>query len=131
VGADSIPLNFLHPIPGTQLAGSRRLNPRYCLKTLALFRFANPDREIRIAAGRELHLGALQPLGLYPANSLFVGDYLTTPGQPPQMDYQMIEDLGFVVTHGDDLAAADPILQAAPRNVNKPPDGQPRTPNDR
>jgi biotin synthase len=62
---------------------------------LALFRLANPKCELRIAAGRELRLGSLQPLGLYAADSLFVGDYLTTKGQPPHEDYQMIEDLGF------------------------------------
>ena len=51
-----------------------------------------------IAGGRELHLGSLQPLGLYAANSIFVGDYLTTEGQAPDADYQMIKDLGFEVT---------------------------------
>ncbi len=71
------------------------MNPRYCLKVLALFRLANPDVELRIAAGREVHLGSLQALGLYPANSIFVGDYLTTKGQPPEEDYRMIEALGF------------------------------------
>ena len=74
-----------------------RLNPRYCLKVLALFRLANPACELRIAAGRERHLGPLQPLGLYPASSIFVGDYLTTKGQPPEADYRMIEALGFEV----------------------------------
>lgn len=49
---ESIPLNFLNPIEGTPLAGSQRLNPRYCLKTLALYRLANPASEIRIAGGR-------------------------------------------------------------------------------
>jgi biotin synthase len=98
VQAESIPLNFLNSIDGTPLAGLNELNPRYCLKVLALFRFANPDREIRMAAGREIHLGSLQALGLYAANSLFVGDYLTTKGQPPEADYKMIEDLGFQVT---------------------------------
>jgi len=63
-----------------------------------MFRFANPERELRIAGGREMHLRSLQPLGLYAANSLFVGDYLTTKGQPPESDYKMIEDLGFEVT---------------------------------
>ena len=82
-------------------AGRRgRLNPRYCLKVLALFRLANPRCELRIAAGREMHLGPLQPLGLYPANSIFVGDYLTTKGQPPEEDYRMIEALGFEVEEG-------------------------------
>lgn len=98
IGVESIPINFLHPIAGTPLAGVRRLNPRYCLKVLAMFRLAVPDRELRIAAGRELHLGSLQALGLYAANSLFVGDYLTTTGQAPEADYRMIEELGFVVT---------------------------------
>jgi biotin synthase len=104
IGVESIPLNFLNPIDGTPLAGTRRLNPRYCLKALAMFRFANPDREIRIAGGRELHLGSLQPLGLYAANSIFVGDYLTTQGQAPEADYRMIEELGFVVTRGREPA---------------------------
>ena len=71
------------------------LDPRYCLKVLAMFRLVNPDRELRIAGGRELHLRSLQALGLYVANSVFVGDYLTTAGQTPQADYDMIEDLGF------------------------------------
>ncbi len=98
--AESIPLNFLHPIDDTPLAGTHRLNPRYCLKALAMFRFVNPTSELRIAGGRELQLGSLQPLGLYPANSIFLGDYLTTKGQLPQADYDMIEQMGFVVTRG-------------------------------
>lgn len=97
LGVQSIPVNFLNPIDGTPLAGRHDLNPRYCLKVLAMFRLVNPDREIRIAGGREIHLGSLQALGLYAANSIFVGDYLTTKGQPPDADYQMIRDLGFEV----------------------------------
>jgi biotin synthase len=99
---ESIPVNFLNPIDGTPLAGKRDLNPRYCLKVLAMFRFANPASELRIAGGRELHLGSLQPLGLYPANSIFVGDYLTTKGQAPSADYKMIEELGFEVAHHEE-----------------------------
>jgi biotin synthase len=95
---ESIPVNFLNPIDGTPLAGKSDLNPRFCLKVLAMFRFVNPSREIRIAGGREIHLRSLQPLGLYAANSLFVGDYLTTKGQPPEADYKMIEEMGFEVT---------------------------------
>jgi len=40
----------------------------------------------------------LQALGLYVANSVFVGDYLTTKGQPPAADYKMIEEMGFTIT---------------------------------
>ena len=102
IGVESIPLNFLIPIEGTPLAGNQQLTPRYCLKALAMFRFVNPDRELRIAGGRELHLGSLQPLGLYAANSIFVGDYLTTKGQAAEADYKMIEEMGFVVTRNEE-----------------------------
>jgi biotin synthase len=98
LGVESIPVNFLNPIEGTPLAGQSELTPNYCLKTLCMFRFANPASELRIAGGRELHLRSLQPLGLYPANSMFVGDYLTTKGQLPEADYAMIRDLGFEIT---------------------------------
>jgi biotin synthase len=70
-----------------------------------MFRFVNPTSELRIAGGRELHLGSLQPLGLYAANSIFVGDYLTTKGQPPEADYRMIEEMGFVVTRHEAVPA--------------------------
>lgn len=95
--ADSIPVNFLNPIPGTPLENSCTLNPRKCLKVLALFRFLCPTKEIRISGGRELNLRSLQPFGLYAANSIFVGDYLTTEGQEASIDHRMIEDLGFEI----------------------------------
>ena len=104
LNVESIPVNFLNPIDGTPLAGTDDLNPRYCLKTLAMFRLVNPDREIRIAGGRELHLGSLQSIGLYAANSIFVGDYLTTEGQLPEQDCKMVEEMGFVVTRNQETA---------------------------
>ena len=110
LGIDSIPINFLIPIPGTPLAGRLALGPRECLKILCLFRLLNPATEIRIAGGREVQLGWLQPLGLYVANSIFVGDYLTTKGQSPQADFAMIRDLGFSIL-GD--GGADPAAPPA------------------
>ena len=104
LGVPSIPVNFLNPIDGTPLAGIRDLNPRYCLKVLCMFRLTNPQSEIRIAGGREMHLRSLQPLGLYAANSIFVGDYLTTKGQAPADDYRMLEDLGFEITGDKEIA---------------------------
>ncbi|WP_191561213.1 biotin synthase BioB [Metabacillus idriensis] len=95
--ADSIPVNFLHAIDGTPLEGTDDLDPRYCLKVLALFRYMNPTKEIRISGGREVNLRSLQPLGLYAANSIFVGDYLTTKGQESTSDHEMLKDLGFEV----------------------------------
>ncbi|MEM9186300.1 MAG: biotin synthase BioB [Planctomycetota bacterium] len=111
LGVQSIPVNFLNPIEGTPLegqgsTGQQPLNPRFCLKVLAMFRLVNPDREIRIAGGREMHLRSLQPLGLHAANSLFVGDYLTTKGQAPAADYAMLEDLGFEVSTDTQVATS-------------------------
>jgi biotin synthase len=98
LSVESIPLNFLHAIDGTPLEQKEYLNPRDCIRALALMRFVNPTSELRIAGGRERHLRSLQPLGLMIANSIFVGDYLTTEGQAPSEDYNMISDLGFEIT---------------------------------
>ncbi|MPQ27475.1 biotin synthase BioB [Bacillus paralicheniformis] len=104
--ADSIPVNFLHAIDGTPLEGVSELNPLYCLKVLALFRFINPTKEIRISGGREVNLRSLQPLGLYAANSIFVGDYLTTAGQNETEDHKMLHDLGFEVESVEEMKAS-------------------------
>lgn len=97
VKPDSIPLNTLHPVPGTPLEHCKDLTPQRCLKVLCLFRFLHPRTEIRIAGGREFNLRSLQPLALYPADSMFVDGYLTTPGQPAPEVWQMIADLGFEI----------------------------------
>lgn len=94
---ESIPVNFLVSIDKTPLQKTCNLTPQKCLKVLALMRFVNPTVEIRIAGGREINLRTLQPLGLMIANSIFIGDYLTTKGQSPLADLQMIHDLGYVV----------------------------------
>jgi biotin synthase len=103
---DSIPLNFLIPIAGTPLGGVEYLTPHKCLAILCLFRLVNPSKEIRIAGGREYHLRSLQPLGLYVADSIFIGDYLTTRGELPERDLQMLEDTGFVPALPPGLASA-------------------------
>ncbi len=115
IGADSIPVNFLIPIEGTPL-GERpqRIDPLAALKVLCMFRLVCPEREIRLSAGREVHLGSLQPLGLYPANAIFVADYLTEPGQAPQADLRMIEDMGFEVEElGAPMGSMHPVESAS------------------
>jgi biotin synthase len=101
VKPDSIPLNLLNPVAGTPLANCNHLTPQRCLKVLCLFRFLHPKTEIRIAGGREHNLRSLQPLALYPADSLFVNGYLTTPGSPAPEVWKMIEDLGFTIEIDD------------------------------
>ncbi len=94
---ESIPVNFLDPRPGTALGHLPKLDPQDCLRTLCMYRFVNPTRDIRAAGGREVVLRHLQALALYPANSMFTEGYLTTPGQGHNDDLVMIEDAGFHV----------------------------------
>ena len=102
LGGDSIPVNFLMPFEGTPLAGMNELTPMRCLRILAAVRMVNPDTEVRMAGGREMHLRSLQPVALNVVNSLFLGDYLTSTGQSALDDLKMIRDGGFVVLGAED-----------------------------
>ncbi|GGO87782.1 biotin synthase [Nocardioides phosphati] len=95
--SDSIPVNFLMPFDGTPYENTWELSPQRCLKILAMARFVCPDKEIRIAGGREMHLRSLQGQALHVANSIFLGDYLTSTGQDARDDLEMIRDNGFVI----------------------------------
>ena len=105
LGSDSIPVNFLMPFDGTPLEGTWDLSPARCVKILAMARFVCPDTEIRIAGGREMHLRSLQGLALHVANSIFLGDYLTSEGQAAEADLELIRDNGFVVLGAEDAGA--------------------------
>ena len=94
---DSIPVNFLLPISGTPLETRRDFAPTRGIKALCLTRFLNPRSEIRMAAGREFYLGEWAGLVFYPANSIFVDGYLTTPGQVAQAAKQLVAAAGFEV----------------------------------
>ncbi len=115
--SDSIPVNFLMPFDGTPFENTWELTPARCVKILAMARFVCPDREIRIAGGREMHLRSLQALGLHVANSIFLGDYLTSEGQAAEADLELIRDNGFVVLGSEpaDGAATDVSRDPAKR----------------
>lgn len=110
---DSIPVNFLMPFDGTPYENTWELEPTRCVKILAMARFVAPDKEIRIAGGREMHLRSLQGLALHVANSIFLGDYLTSEGQAAEEDLALIKDNGFVV-----LGAADDDFSTRPASVD-------------
>ena len=93
---DSVPLNFLNPIPGTRLEGACNITPLECLKTIALFRFILPKKKISVCGGREKNLRDLQSwIFMAGASGTMVGNYLTTAGRPVEVDRQMIDDLEF------------------------------------
>jgi len=107
--ADSIPVNFLMPFDGTPYENTWELSPTRCVKILAMARFVCPDKEIRIAGGREMHLRTLQATALHVANSIFLGDYLTSEGQDALTDLEMLRDNGFSIL-GMDSDAFDELI---------------------
>jgi len=113
LGADSVPVNFLDPRPGTPMGDRARLAPGYALKVLCAFRFAHPKADLRVAGGREVTLRSLQPMSLYAANSSFTSGYLTTGGNAASRDHQMIADLGFEIELMSEKSTESPRAQAA------------------
>jgi biotin synthase len=94
--AESVPVNFLDPRPGTPLEGRPLVPALYALRVLSLFRLVHPDADVRVAGGREVTFRSLQPLVLFAVNSIFTNGYLTTEGQGESEDHRMIRDAGFV-----------------------------------
>ncbi|OOP55424.1 MAG: biotin synthase BioB [Candidatus Brocadia carolinensis] len=98
-----VPINFLHPISGTPQENSLPLTPMEALKIISVFRFILPDKEIKIAGGRERNLRDLQSWMFYAGvNSTMIGNYLTTTGRKVEDDFRMIKDLGLDLTSNQD-----------------------------
>jgi biotin synthase len=91
---DSIPLNFLIPIKGTPLGERGTLTPKEALIIIAIFRFANPNSEIRLAGGRERILGDYLGMTNFMVNAHMVGGYLTRAGRDPKEDLKMVKGIG-------------------------------------
>ena len=100
IGVDSVPLNFLMPIPGTPLEGAGNVTPIEALKTIALFRFILPDKELRVCGGRMRAFRDLHPMIFAAgANGFLMGDYLTKTGRDYELDIRMLSDLGLTVSY--------------------------------
>jgi biotin synthase-like enzyme len=68
-----------------------------CLKIISIARFLLPDKELKVAGGREVCLRDLQSWIFFAgADSTMIGNYLTTYGRKPEMDHQMVLDLGLM-----------------------------------
>jgi biotin synthase len=93
---ESIPINFLIPIPGTRLEHQEAMKPLDMIRTIAMFRMMNPRAELKVCAGRT-HLRDLQSMIFYAgATGMMVGPLLTVAGRDVQQDVQMLEDLGIL-----------------------------------
>ena len=97
LGIKNIPINILDPIKGTPLEHIEPVKPVEVLRSMALYRFINPDSLIRYAGGR-MNLGESQKKGFKGGvNAVMVGNYLTTVGSKVEEDLEMLKDLGFEV----------------------------------
>jgi biotin synthase len=90
---EEVPVNFLDPRAGTPL-GERSVLPfGDALRAVAMMRFALPQALIRLSGGRERTLKEQQVLGLVAgADGLIIGDYLTTSGQAPNADHELVAE---------------------------------------
>ena len=92
---DSVPLNFLQPIPGTPLERVSYLTPEICLRIIAAFRLLLPEKDIVICGGREYNLRDMQSMIFWAgANGMMIGNYLTTSGRDIEADLEMLQNLG-------------------------------------
>jgi len=92
-GVNSIPLNFLIPIPGTRLEGMGIMKPMDVLRAVSMVRLTNPAAEVKVCAGRA-HLGDLQSMIFHAgANSMMIGNLLTVAGRSVEQDLKMLRDL--------------------------------------
>ena len=90
---DSIPLNFLVPLPGTALGHLEPMKPMEVLRAVAMFRLVNPEAEIKVCAGR-VHLRDLQSMIFFAgASGMMIGPLLTIAGRKVEEDLAMLRDL--------------------------------------
>lgn len=90
----SIPINSLIPIKGTALENVPRLTEDEILRTVAIFRFINPEADIRLAAGRSLIRNDGERAFKGGASATITGNMLTTSGSTIKSDMEMFERLG-------------------------------------
>ena len=87
------------PIPGTPLEHLKELSEEDILRTIAFFRYINPDANIRLAAGRALLTNDGEKAFQAGASATITGNMLTTAACATiRSDRQMLTDLGRDVT---------------------------------
>ena len=94
----SVPLNFYHHNPALPLQPNP-LTTDEALELITLARTIISGAErIMVAGGRELQFGSRQTeIFEAGANSIVIGNYLTTQGRDKQSDLEMLKSLGFDV----------------------------------
>lgn len=93
---DSIPINILMPIPETPFENYlNKIDEENVLRTLAIFKIANPNSILRFCGGRMRLSEENQRKALNTCvEGIMVGNYLTTVGKAPEDDIKTVEELG-------------------------------------
>jgi biotin synthase len=98
IGVSSLPVNILNPVAGTPLGDqdSADITKSEIMKTIAVYRFLHPDVRVRLTGGREANLAPEDQHLPFEAGAdgLLTGDYLTTEGQDPGDDIEIVQRAG-------------------------------------
>lgn len=97
IGVDSIPLNLLNPIKGTPLENNKIISEEEFYRTCAIFRFIHPDKVIRLAGGRNLLKDRGKRAFETCINGAISGNFLTTYGNDPKDDIDMVKKIGYEI----------------------------------
>ena len=93
---DSIPINILMPVKNTPFESYLdKIDEENILRTLAIFKIANPNAVLRFCGGRmrlsvESQIKAIKSC----VDGLMIGNYLTKTGRNPQEDIEMVKEAG-------------------------------------
>lgn len=90
LGIKSIPINFLIPIPGTPLEHQEQISSEDAMRSIAIFRFINPEANVRLAAGRKVLPGFGSLAFKSGASATITGDMLTTSGTTIKGDFEIL-----------------------------------------
>ena len=91
---NSIPVNILTPIKGTPFENYLdKIDEENIIRTIAVFKIANPNSSIRLAGGKKARLSEenIQLLMDNCIDSAIVGNYLTTTGFSSEHDKKMVQ----------------------------------------
>ncbi len=98
IAPDSIPVNVLHPIAGTPLAGKGVLDPERVVDSVAVLRLVNPSTPLRFAGGRRDMTDETAAKCIYVGMSAGIaGPLLTTPGADFDDDRELALRAGYAV----------------------------------
>ena len=90
----SIPINALMPIPGSPLGHLPQISSDDLMRTIAIFRYINPEADIRLAAGRKIMKDFGEKAFVSGASATITGDMLTTSGTTIRGDFEILKKLG-------------------------------------